>query len=274
MIVLVHGIAGSWRTWARVLPALAEHHTVVALDLPGHGESDKPRGDYSLGNHASIIRDLLVVLGHRRATFVGHSLGGGVVMQLSYQYPELCERMILVSSGGLGRDVSPLLRALSLPGAEYVLPVVLNGRVHSWAAAVGAVLGRVGLRGTPAMEEVWAGWSGLTEARAQRAFVHTLRSVVDSAGQRVSAANRLYLAADVPILVIWGGEDRIIPVAHAHDTASLLPHSRLEIIPGAGHFVPAERPAQVVRAIEDFLATTTPAPSRVTSIPEAVTPPP
>ena len=106
VVVLVHGITSTSATWANVLPYLAERFTVIAPDLLGHGESAKPRGDYSLGAYASGIRDLLLALGHERATFVGHSLGGGVAMQLAYQFPEHCERLVLVSSGGLGREIS------------------------------------------------------------------------------------------------------------------------------------------------------------------------
>ncbi|MFI5042968.1 MAG: alpha/beta fold hydrolase, partial [Acidimicrobiales bacterium] len=123
-VVLIHGIAGSSTTWRAVMPALAEHYTVIAPDLMGHGHSAKPRGDYSLGAYASGIRDLLTVLDRERVTIVGHSLGGGVAMQFAYQFPGWAERLVLIASGGLGKEVSPLLKAVTLPGAEYVLPIV------------------------------------------------------------------------------------------------------------------------------------------------------
>src|SRR2546426_9024727 len=147
VIVLIHGITGSSVTWEDVIEPLSERFTVVAPDLLGHGESAKPRGDYSLGAYASGIRDLLVALGHQRATVVGHSLGGGVAMQMAYQFPERCERLVLVSSGGLGRDVHMLLRAASLPGSELVLPLLASNPVSSPVDAVGALLGRRGARG-------------------------------------------------------------------------------------------------------------------------------
>ena len=134
VIVLVHGITSSSATWDQVMPTLAEHYTVIAPDLLGHGQSAKPRGDYSLGAYASGIRDLLVALGQERATFIGHSLGGGVAMQLSYQFPELCERLALVDSGGLGREVSLLLRSATLPGSELVLPLLATPRLLNPAA--------------------------------------------------------------------------------------------------------------------------------------------
>ncbi|MBV9664377.1 MAG: alpha/beta fold hydrolase [Actinobacteria bacterium] len=258
-LVLVHGIAGSSATWARVLPELAETHTVIAPDLLGHGESAKPRGDYSLGAYASGIRDLLVLLGIERATFVGHSLGGGIAMQLAYQFPDMCERLVLVASGGLGKEVSPLLRVISAPGSEYVLPVVLTPRLHGLFERIGAVLSKTGMRGDPLLQELWASYTRLTDARAQRAFVHTIRSVIDVAGQRVSARDRLYLAQEVPTLIIWGNRDRVIPLAHASIAHELMPGSRLEIVPGAGHFLPLERPDAFMSVLQDFLATTEPA---------------
>jgi pimeloyl-ACP methyl ester carboxylesterase len=258
-LVLVHGMAGSSATWARVMPDLARNHTVIAPDLLGHGESAKPRGDYSLGAYASGIRDLMVLLGVEKATFVGHSLGGGIAMQLAYMFPDACERLVLVGSGGLGKEVSPLLRVISAPGSEYVLPLVLTPRLHGLFEKVGALLSRSGLRGDPLLQEIWASYTRLTDARAQRAFVHTIRSVIDVAGQRVSARDRLYLAQEVPTLIVWGDRDRVIPVGHAHVAHGLIPGSRLEVVPGAGHFVPLERPDLFVQVLEDFLATTTPA---------------
>jgi pimeloyl-ACP methyl ester carboxylesterase len=259
VVVLLHGIAGCSATWDAVLPRLAARHTVVAPDLLGHGESAKPRGDYSLGAYASGVRDLLAVLGHDRVTVVGHSLGGGIAMQFAYQFPEWCERLVLVGSGGLGKEVSPLLRALSAPGAEYVLALLLNSRLHGWARSVGTTVGRVGIRGDQLMTELWNSYSRLTDVRAQRAFFHTIRSVIDPAGQRVSARDRLYLAADMPTLIVWGDKDSVIPVEHAAIAHELIPGSRLEIFEGCGHFVPIEAPERFVEVLEDFLATTDPA---------------
>jgi pimeloyl-ACP methyl ester carboxylesterase len=261
VVLLVHGIAGSSATWSRVIPELAEHHTVIAPDLLGHGESAKPRGDYSLGAYASGIRDLLAVLGHERATIVGHSLGGGVAMQLAYQFPQICERLVLVASGGLGKEVNPFLRAVSLPGSEYLLPLVLHRSLHDAMGKVGGWFGRLGLRGGEIAQEVWRSYTALTEVHGQMAFVHTIRSVIDVRGQRVSARDRLYLAAEVPTLIVWGNRDRIIPVSHAHTTHELIPGSRLVVIEGAGHFLPVEQPVAFLKALHDFLATTQPAPA-------------
>ena len=258
-LVLVHGVTGSSTTWREVMPTLAERFTVLAPDLLGHGESAKPRGDYSLGAFASGVRDLMVALGMERATVVGHSLGGGVAMQLAYQFPERCERLVLVSSGGLGKEVAAILRAVCLPGSELVLPFVLAPQVQRLLASVGGLAGRLGLRPTVRGAEVWRSYTGLTEIRGRTAFVHTIRSVIDVTGQRVSARDRLYLAGEIPTLIVWGDRDRIIPVAHAHATHELIPGSRLEIVRGVGHFLPFEAPAEFLRALLGFIDATEPA---------------
>jgi len=259
VIVLVHGITSTSATWAKVLPYLAERFTVIAPDLLGHGESAKPRGDYSLGAYASGIRDLLLALGHERATFVGHSLGGGVAMQLAYQFPEHCERLVLVGSGGLGRGITPLLRAASLPGSELVLPLLVNEQLLGAGRAVGRLLGRLGLRVQTDVGEALRGHASLSDAEARAAFLHTLRTIVDPWGQRVDASDRLYLAQAIPFMVVWGERDPIIPVEHAHAAHRLVPGSRLELFPTAGHFPHLDDPLRFVRLLIDFMETSEPA---------------
>ncbi len=258
-ILLIHGIAGSSTTWRAVMPALAEHYTVIAPDLMGHGQSAKPRGDYSLGAYASGIRDLLTVLGEERVTLVGHSLGGGVAMQFAYLFPERAERLVLVASGGLGKEVSPLLKAVTLPGAEYVLSLLLHPRIREAAELPGGVAQRVGWRPSVNLSEVWRSYTTLTDRHGQMAFIHTVRSVIDVAGQRVSAHDRLYLASAVPTLIVWGDHDRIIPVAHAYRAAEAIPGGRLEILEGAGHFLPWQDADRFLPVLEDFLKSTEPA---------------
>jgi pimeloyl-ACP methyl ester carboxylesterase len=259
-LVLIHGITSSSATWVRVIPSLARNFTVIAPDLIGHGDSDKPRGDYSLGAHASSIRDLLVALGHERASIVGHSLGGGIAMQFSYQFPERCERLALVDSGGLGRDVSILLRAATLPGSEFVLPALAATRLLDAGRFAGRMLGKVGLRARTDIEEIARGHATLADAATRSAFVHTLRAVVEPGGQRVDASNRLYLAAHIPFLLIWGERDSIIPVAHGLATHEALPGSRLELFAESGHFPQLDEPQRFIEVLVDFLESTEPAP--------------
>jgi pimeloyl-ACP methyl ester carboxylesterase len=258
-ILLIHGMAGSSLTWREVMPLLAQRYTVIAPDLLGHGESAKPTGDYSLGAYASGLRDLIVgALGIEKATLVGQSLGGGVAMQLAYQHPELCERLVLVGSGGLGREVSWTLRLLTLPGVEYLLPLLFPRFLRGPGDRLGAFFHARGIR-APHVSEMWSAYASLTETESRRAFVRTLRSVIDPGGQTVSALDRLYLAAAVPTLIVWGEFDGIIPVAHAHAAHAILPGSRLEIFEGAGHFVHVEQPIKFAGVLADFIESTPPA---------------
>lgn len=254
-VLLIHGMAGSSDTWRAVMPQLAKKYRVVAPDLLGHGQSDKPRGDYSLGAFAVWLRDLLDELGVSRATVVGHSLGGGVAMQFIYQHPDYCERLVLIASGGLGPDVGWILRLLSAPGAELVLPIIApqpvlsaGNKVKSWFSAAGVQ--------SPRGSEIWSAYSSFSDSPTRAAFLRTLRSVVDYRGQSVSALNRLQLRSDLPIMAIWGEDDRIIPVEHGQDAMAARPGSRLEVLPGVGHFAQIEAPTKVADLIDDFISET------------------
>jgi pimeloyl-ACP methyl ester carboxylesterase len=259
VVLLVHGVAGTSEQWADIAPALAEEFTVLAPDLLGHGQSAKPQGDYSLGAYAVSLRDLLVVLGHRRATIVGHSLGGGIAMQFAYEYPVFAERMVVVSSGGLGREVHPLPRAATLPGAELVLPLLAHQRVLGAGGAVGQILARLGLRAGPDIAEMARGYASLGDAEARAAFLHTVRAVIDYTGQRVSAADRLYLASLLPTLIVWGRRDPLIPAVHGEFAHGQMPGSRLEIFEDAGHFPHLDDPIRFAALLRDFLEETKPA---------------
>jgi pimeloyl-ACP methyl ester carboxylesterase len=259
LVVLLHGIASTADTWAPVAGALARRHTVLAPDLLGHGESAKPRGDYSLGAYASGVRDLVAALGYDRATVVGHSLGGGIAMQFAYQFPERTDRMVLMSSGGLGEEVHVLLRAGTLPGSELVLPILASRHVRDVVSAIGKGLGALHLKPGPDVSEMARGIGSLAESDARSAFLHTLRGVIDHGGQRVSALDRLHLTEDMPSMVIWGERDPIIPVKHGRAAHGAMPRSRLELLPGAGHFPQLEQPIEVAGLLTDFMESTEPA---------------
>lgn len=258
-VLLIHGMAGSSETWQPIIPQLARHHTVVAPDLLGHGDSAKPRGDYSLGALASGIRDLLLALGHDRVTVVGHSLGGGIAMQFTYQFPERCERLVLVSSGGLGREVSTLLRALALPGSEYVLALGCAPQMMRAGTTLAGWIAKVGLRPAPALGEILRSYASLGDASTRTAFLHTLRSVVDVGGQRVSAHDRLYLASEVPTMIVWGERDPLIPVSHGRAAHEAMPGSRLELFGESGHFPHRDDSERFAGLLERFIAETAPA---------------
>jgi pimeloyl-ACP methyl ester carboxylesterase len=268
-LLLLHGLGGSLGTWDRVIPTLARHFTVIAPDLLGHGRSAKPRADYSLGGYANGMRDLLSILDVERVTVIGHSFGGGVAMQFAYQFPERCERVVLVGSGGLGREVTPLLRALTVPGSGRILAAIAATPVRQVATLAGrAVLAVPGLgdgRLIPMLRDlpdVLEGFGALQDGAARSAFLHVLRAAVDPAGQVVTMLDRSYLAEAMPVLLVWGRQDSVIPVAHAYRGAAALPGSELIVLDRSGHFPHRDQPAAFTAAVEHFIATTTPARDR------------
>jgi pimeloyl-ACP methyl ester carboxylesterase len=253
-LVLIHGITNSGQSWEPAMRLLARDFDVIAPDLPGHGESDRQRGDHSLGGHACVLRDLLHVLGVERATVVGHSLGGGVAMQFGYQFPDMVERLVLVGSGGLGREVSPLIRSAALPFAEQVLPLLTARPLLEAGTAVAGLIGRLGFKPGADLAEVSRGVASLGDTERRAAFVRTVRSVISPLGQRVTATDRLYLGADLPTLIVWGDRDPIIPVEHGRSAHALLPKSRLEIFEGAGHFPQLDDPLRFAELVTEFIA--------------------
>ncbi|MFC5906012.1 alpha/beta fold hydrolase [Streptacidiphilus monticola] len=258
-VLLIHGIGDSSSTWSPVIPGLARHHRVIAPDLLGHGASDRPRADYSVGAYANGMRDLLSVLGIERATLVGHSLGGAVAMQFAYQFPERCERLVLVATGGVGREVTPLLRAASLPGAELVLTALglPTARFQMQLLTKALQLLDTGL-GVDA-EDLLRVVDALPDASARSAFIRTLRAVVDWRGQVGTLLDRCYLTQGMPTMLVWGERDQVIPSVHAGIAHVSMPGSRLELFEDAGHFPFHSDPQRFIRTLRDFIATTEPA---------------
>ena len=253
-LLFIHGLTSSQRSWAHLVDALNHDHRVLAPDLFGHGASAKPMGDYSLGAHAATMRDLLDLLGIKRVTLVGHSFGGGIAMQFCYLFPERVERLVLVASGGLGRDVSPLLRAATLPGAQWVLPFIASTWVRRRVEAAGRMLGSTGWRASPEVTEVWRGFSSLADGDTRRAFLATTRGVIDPGGQTVSAHDYLPMAIEIPTLVVWGTRDRMIPAWHATTAHEAIAGSQVKLFEGAGHFPHLDEPERFAQVLSDFMA--------------------
>lgn len=252
-VVLIHGMINSSRHWRKVALELADSYTVIAPDLIGHGGSATPRGDYSLGAHAATIRDLLTVIGIERATVVGHSLGGGVAMQFFYQFPQRTERMILVSSGGLGREVSAPLRGVAVPGSDLLLAVAVNRAVIGGIDYAGRLVSLAGSRFGTYLQAIARALRPLTRAGQRRAFRETLKAVIDIRGQKVSATDRLYLLDGVPTLIVWGERDGTIPPGHGRRAHAAIDGSRFELLPGVAHFPNLEAPEALAAVIRDFL---------------------
>lgn len=257
-ILLIHGIGDSSDTWRPVVEQLAQDHTVIAPDLLGHGRSEKPRADYSIAAYANGMRDLLSVLDIDRATVVGHSLGGGVAAQFAYQFPERCERLVLVGSGGVGRTVSPLLRLAAVPGVELLMPLFGLPPIKFVSRVTFATLRMLDTALGRDAEEVLAVFDSLPNTLARTAILRTLRSGVDWRGQVITMTDRAYLAEGMPTKIIWGRRDAIIPLGHGRMANAALPGSDLEIFDEAGHFPHHTDPQRFVTIVKDFIASTAP----------------
>ena len=252
-ILFIHGLLGSSRHWAHLVEALTDRHRVLIPDMFGHGASEKPVGDYSLGAHAATLRDLLDQLGVEKVTLVGHSLGGGIAIQFCYLFPERVEGLVLVASGGFGRAVNPLLRAATLPGAELMLPVLASRRLSSKAESVGRAFGKLGVKAGSDLSEVWEGFISLSDADSRRAFLCTTRSVMDPGGQTVTAHDHLPQMTGIPTLIVWGSRDRMIPCSHGKVAQQAIPGSRLEVFDKIGHFPHLDAPERFAEVLSEFM---------------------
>lgn len=257
-LLLLHGLACDSSTWNDVMAPLAEHFTVIAPDLLGHGESDKPDADYSLGGYANGMRDLLTILGIDKVTVVGHSFGGGVAMQFAYQFPDRVERIVLVSTGGLGREVTPAIRMLTLPGMGMALQVAT---MRPWRGAVAGTmrsLARTGWSATRDLAEVADIYENFADPAARKAVQRLTSHVLNWKGQFVTMTDRTYLARIVPVMVVWGDDDRVIPASHA-EIARQQAMSDVHVLPDSGHFPHRDHPEVFVDLLQSFVAENPPA---------------
>ncbi len=261
-ILLIHGITNESATWEPVIERLAARgEGAIAPDLPGHGDSDRHRGDHSLGAHACVVRDLLAATytDRERVTVVGHSLGGGIAMQFAYQFPELVDRLVLVDTGGLGREVSPMLRAATLPLAEPVVRVIGSQRLAAFGGRVGKLLERLHIPPGAELREVARGASSLGDDQHRVAFLRAVRNVISPFGQKINATDRLYLMEELPTMFVWGDRDSIIPIDHGRAAHAAVEDSRFEVFEGRGHFPHLDEPERFADLLLDFMASTKPA---------------
>lgn len=258
-ILLIHGIGDCCDTWNEIIPGLARHYTVIAPDLLGHGRSDKPRADYSVAAYANGMRDLISVLEIERVTVVGHSLGGGVAMQFAYQYPERCDRLVLVSSGGVCPEVNPVLRLAAIPSADWLLPLMKLTSTRALGHWLFHVLRVIDSDIGVDADDLLRVFDSLPDPATRRAFVRTLRSVIDWRGQAITMLDRCYLTQTMPTLLVWGARDAIIPAEHARIAHAAMPKSRLAIFEDAGHFPFRKQPERFLQTLEQFIAESEPA---------------
>jgi pimeloyl-ACP methyl ester carboxylesterase len=260
-LLLLHGLACDRTTWDRVVPLLAKKYTVIAPDLLGHGLSDKPRADYTLGGYANGMRDLLTVLGIDKVTVVGHSFGGGIAMQFAYQFPERTQRVMLVSSGGLGPEVTPLIKLVQAPGWEAAMRVLtMPGIRHLETTALRALSSYGGplrkyTRDLDEAADIVESWR---DRHTRFAVRHLVRAVIDWRGQIVTMSDRAYLTENMPMAVVWGREDQVLPVRHSSNVAALAPEATVTVLPDTGHFPHRDHPEEFVRLLDQFVNTTAP----------------
>lgn len=253
-VLLVHGVGSSIDTWSEVYSRLTQTgRSVVAVDLFGHGKSGSGNGDYSLGANATMLRDVLNFLDIDQVHLVGHSLGGGVSMQMFYQYPDRITSLTLIASGGLGIEVGMSLRAATLPGSELVIRVISRPEVTSTLKSVVGVLEVFGVRRHGFDDRLIQTLQDLQDEEKLSGFVNTLRSVIGIRGQRVSALNRLALVNPERTLIIWGDRDPMLPPAHGYALHELLPGSRIVIVPNGGHDPHGDSPALVFNELVDHI---------------------
>jgi pimeloyl-ACP methyl ester carboxylesterase len=258
-VLLLHGLGCDHTTWKPIIAALSRRYTVIAPDLLGHGKSDKPRADYSVAGYANGMRDLLTVLGIDKVTVVGHSFGGGIAMQFAYQFPERTERMILVAPGGIGREVTAAIRAISMPGFQAAMGLAtLPGLRQAMKLGLRSLAG-TGLPHARDLDEVAEIVEHLSDRKARAAITHVVRAVVDWRGQVVTMADRAYLTHAMPMCVIWGADDAVIPVSHAQLASEIAPEATVEVIRNAGHFPHKDHPQRFVKIMNDFIRSTEPA---------------
>ena len=249
-VVLVHGLGGFIENWERNIDELARRHRVYVVDLPGFGRSDKP-----------LVRDLMVLvpflagfldaLGIKKATLVGNSLGGGLVLYFALEHPDRVEKLVLVDNAGMGRDVIADFKLCSLP---FIGELLIRPSVKSTAALWRKIVYDPSSLKPETLELSYRLASG---PGAKKALLSTLRAGINLFGQKDELTRQLlsrFKDLKSPVLVVWGNDDRIIPVAHARIALENIPGARLELFDNCGHMPMFECPDKFNRLVLDFLA--------------------
>jgi 4,5:9,10-diseco-3-hydroxy-5,9,17-trioxoandrosta-1(10),2-diene-4-oate hydrolase len=250
-VLLIHGIGASMESWAANVGPLAEAHRVYALDLVGAGYTDKPEAPYSLSYLAQFVADFMETMDLTRASVVGHSLGGGAALKLALEHAEKVESLVLVASAGLGREGHIFFKLASLPlvGELLIRPTSREGVAQSLET----------FYTDPSMvteERVDLSYDLLSQPGYQRAYLSMVRSLATVFGARKSVIRSIVDHLDeikAPTLVVWGEEDNILPVKHAHVAAEGIPDARLHIFEDCGHMVPEEKPEAFNDLLTAFL---------------------
>lgn len=248
-VVLIHGIGQFVEHWLSAIHALSAHHKVYALDLPGHGKTDKPQDvSYTIEEYAQFVKDFMSALGIEKAHIVGHSLGGAISIHLIVNHKNVVDRLVLVDSGGLGSEVSIVFRISTPPwvGEIVTWPSLLNSRVllRMFAYDPASITD----------EYIALHYRMSSQPNAQRALLKTLRSNLTLWRQVDNSANMEQLPSiQNPVLVIWGRQDNAFPLAHADTAAKAFPNVRVKVIENCGHIAALEQPLEFNQLLVDFL---------------------
>lgn len=251
-MVLLHGLGANSFTWRYVLPTLMQHYTIFAPDMFGCGDSDKANVDFSLHAMAGYVNGFMEAVGLDRAIFVGHSLGGGLTMQYCHEYPGHAERIVLVSSGGLGTDLHWLLRISTLPGANGIIGAMADPRTRLPQLSRTMEQRRLHRLDQEFDPDTQTMLDRFQSYETRQAFLSMLRHVGGLKGQRLSALAHLG-ELTVPVLLIWGARDSTIPVSHGRHALSFIPFAHLEVLPNCYHRPQIEAPRRFNELILDFL---------------------
>ncbi len=264
-VLLVHGLGSSAGVeFFYNLEALAASHQVIAIDLPGFGQSDKPALAYTIDLFVRVVRDLMASIGLQRTAVIGVSMGGRVALGLALDAPECVDRLILVDALGVGQPRPVLayrllltkgLGELTLSGTARALrgmnPKTIR-RFWRW------YLRRPGPIDTILSDDRISNHSRLLSTPAYRAaYLSALRSIAGSRRLRdgVVVDSRLSELA-MPTLLVWGRHDHLFPAEHAAAAARKIPGARTEIFEGSGHTPQMEEPDRFNRLVLDFLTVT------------------
>lgn len=250
-IVFLHGLGSTSESWQSTIDCLGGSMLTIAIDLAGHGRSARDRGDYSITANAVLVRGVLDRLGIDQALIVGHSYGGGVALAEAVIFPEKVAGLALVASGGLGPEAAFVLRVMSLPFVGEIASLA----IHPWLVSrLDATLDRLssfGFREPSELRQTRQTLRSLSDLAARGTFLDTLRGVVNVRGQQVNGAERLDRVGDIPVLVVWGDRDPMLPSSHADVVGRAIPHARIEIFAGAGHFPHAQDPDRLAGLLVD-----------------------
>jgi pimeloyl-ACP methyl ester carboxylesterase len=262
VVVLVHGLLSASTTWQPAIAPLGELGVhVIAVDLPGHGGSDLPTGGYYLSDYATVVSEFLAHpdLGLTGpVTLAGHSLGAAIAMQFAQMYPHQLGRLVLVSAGGLGRQIHPILRAATLPGVSSLLRITVNPRTAGLYAR--PRLHRALRLGPESVVNLTRMGQSIMSDTGRATFVASARAVITpGGGQLGNMLEHGFVPDDLPTLIVWSANDPIIPVHHAIAAHERLPSSRLDLFAGATHEPHRREPQRFAEAVASFIAETKPA---------------